>query len=71
MEAQEHNVRPAAELQHMGAEHLGALVLPAPPDGLQIRGRALNFRVGAQAVLRVKEGFRVLRDLLHPQKQID
>ena len=70
MEAQEHQVRLLADVQHVGADVAGALILPAALHRLQVRRLHLDLRVGAQAVGRVKQGLQVRRDLLQPQEQI-
>ena len=70
VEAQEHQVRPLADLQHMGADVAGALVSPAALHRLQVRRLHLDLRVGAQTVRCVEQGLQVLRHVLQPQEQI-
>ena len=65
VKAQEHDIRQAAQLQHMGAQQPAALVLPAGLHRLEIRGRGIDPHIGAQPIQRVKQRLRVLRQRLH------
>ena len=46
VEGQEYHVGHPAQLQHPGAEHAGAVPLPAAPHLIQIRSLAADFLVG-------------------------